>query len=134
MVYRCTDTAHVCFRRWSTGKGVLEQLVPRCTDTAHVCLSIWCTGSGVLEQLVHRCTGLMCASAVGPQLLLCIQVGGYFGVAAGISGLYIAFAELFNEVLFTGRVSQTPLQLRTHSRVACSFWAMYIQGCHFTCA
>lgn len=40
-------------------------------------------------------------------MLVCTQVGGYFVVAAGISGLYIAFAELVNEVLFKGRVNQT---------------------------
>ena len=34
-----------------------------------------------------------------------VKVSGYFGVAAGACGLYIAFAELANETLIRGRVS-----------------------------
>ena len=42
---------------------------------------------------------------VQPDLPWVLQVTGYVGIYTAISAWYIAFAELYNEVLFKGQVS-----------------------------
>lgn len=54
-------------------------------------------------------------------------------MASGISGLYIAFAELFNETLFRGRVSSHSLTL-SHCSDSRNFIAFMTVAAELMCA